>query len=118
MVRLNDVSFSYDGQEENGLHHVSAEIPDGQCVLLCGESGCGKLPLSRCSAKYKICPAAACKNTPKMPHIATPPALLYAGRGGFYAVSSSAAVQVLPCTVRRNVWVESSWVVYTVWLSP
>lgn len=47
MVRLNDVSFSYDGQEENGLHHVSVEIPDGQCVLLCGESGCGKTTVTR-----------------------------------------------------------------------
>ena len=42
MISLKNDSFSYDGQENNGLHNVSLEIPKGQCVLLCGESGCGK----------------------------------------------------------------------------
>ena len=36
MIQLKNVSFSYDGQEDNGLHDVSIEIPPGQCVLLCG----------------------------------------------------------------------------------
>lgn len=38
---------------------------------LSGGSGRGKDPLSRCSARYRICPAAACKNKPKMPSIHT-----------------------------------------------
>ena len=38
MISSKNVSFSYDGQENNGLHNVSLEIPKGQCVLLCGES--------------------------------------------------------------------------------
>ncbi len=47
MIQLKNVSFSYDGQEDNGLHDVSIEIPPGQCVLLCGESGCGKTTVTR-----------------------------------------------------------------------
>ena len=47
MISLKNVSFSYDGQENNGLHNVSLEIPKGQCVLLCGESGCGKTTITR-----------------------------------------------------------------------
>ena len=47
MISLKNVSFSYDGQENNGLHDISLEIPRGQCVLLCGESGCGKTTITR-----------------------------------------------------------------------
>ena len=47
MISLKNVSFSYDGKENNGLHNVSLEIPKGQCVLLCGGSGCGKTTITR-----------------------------------------------------------------------
>lgn len=47
MISLKNVSFSYDGQDDNGLHDISIEIPAGQCVLLCGESGCGKTTVTR-----------------------------------------------------------------------
>lgn len=47
MIKIKNISFSYDGQEDNGLHDVSVEIPDGQCVLLCGASGCGKTTVTR-----------------------------------------------------------------------
>lgn len=47
MIQLKNVSFSYDGQKDNGLHEISLEIPKGQCVLLCGESGCGKTTITR-----------------------------------------------------------------------
>ena len=47
MITLNNVSFSYKGTTENGLHNISLHIPRGQCVLLCGPSGCGKTTLTR-----------------------------------------------------------------------
>lgn len=47
MIELQNVSFSYDGQMDNGLHNVSLDIPKGQFVLLCGESGCGKTTVTR-----------------------------------------------------------------------
>lgn len=47
MIVLEEVSFSYEEGEENRLRNVSLEIPPGQCVLLCGASGCGKTTLTR-----------------------------------------------------------------------
>ena len=47
MIDLKNISFSYAGQESGGLKDVSLQIPSGQCVLLCGESGCGKTTISR-----------------------------------------------------------------------
>ena len=46
MIEFQDVSFAYPGGTDGGLHHVSLTIPDGQCVLLCGRSGCGKTTLT------------------------------------------------------------------------
>ena len=54
MISLKNVSFSYDGQENNGLHNVSLEIPKGQCVLLCGESGCGKTTITQAVRKLLV----------------------------------------------------------------
>ena len=47
MITLNKVSFSYKGGQEKSLHEVSLHIPKGQCVLLCGVSGCGKTTITR-----------------------------------------------------------------------
>ncbi|WP_313132677.1 ABC transporter ATP-binding protein [Anaerocolumna sp.] len=47
MIKLSNVSFSYQGQESGGLHDVSLTIQDGECVLLCGRSGCGKTTITR-----------------------------------------------------------------------
>lgn len=47
MITLNKVSFSYKGGQEKSLHEVSLRIPKGQCVLLCGVSGCGKTTITR-----------------------------------------------------------------------
>lgn len=47
MITLNNISFSYKGTEKNNLYNISLQIPEGQCVLLCGSSGCGKTTLSR-----------------------------------------------------------------------
>ena len=43
MIEFQNVSFSYQGSTESGLTNISLTIPDGQCVLLCGQSGGGHL---------------------------------------------------------------------------
>jgi len=47
LITFDEVSFSYKGTEENDLNNISLHIPKGQCVLLCGASGCGKTTLTR-----------------------------------------------------------------------
>lgn len=47
MIEFRDVSFSYPNGAEGGLKHIDLTIPGGQCVLLCGRSGCGKTTLAR-----------------------------------------------------------------------
>ena len=47
MIEFQDVSFSYTDCADGGIEHISLTIPDGQCVLLCGRSGCGKTTLTR-----------------------------------------------------------------------
>lgn len=47
MIEFQNVSFSYPDSANGGLKHIDLTIPDGQCVLLCGRSGCGKTTLTR-----------------------------------------------------------------------
>ena len=47
MIEFKNVSFSYPDSTDGGLKNISLTIPDGQCVLLCGRSGCGKTTLTR-----------------------------------------------------------------------
>ncbi len=48
MIQLHNVNFRYAGESnEGGLTDISLTIPDGQTVLLCGQSGCGKTTLTR-----------------------------------------------------------------------
>lgn len=47
MIEFQNVSFAYPGVTDGGLKNISLTIPDGQCVLLCGRSGCGKTTLTR-----------------------------------------------------------------------
>ncbi|MEL6133154.1 MAG: ATP-binding cassette domain-containing protein, partial [Bacteroidota bacterium] len=42
MITLSDVSFSYGDDDKRVLDSVSLHIDQGECVLLCGKSGCGK----------------------------------------------------------------------------
>lgn len=47
MIEFQDMSFSYPDSTDGGLKHIDLTISDGQCVLLCGRSGCGKTTLTR-----------------------------------------------------------------------
>ena len=47
MIEFKNVSFSYPDSADGGLKNINLTIPDGQCVLLCGRSGCGKTTLTR-----------------------------------------------------------------------
>ena len=47
MIEFQNVSFSYPDSADGGLKNINLTIPDGQCVLLCGRSGCGKTTLTR-----------------------------------------------------------------------
>lgn len=47
MIELNHVTFRYSGQETDSLSDCSLTVQDGECVLLCGKSGCGKTTVTR-----------------------------------------------------------------------
>lgn len=54
MIEFNHVSFVYDtkgaetqGQESDSLHDINLKIKDGECILFCGKSGCGKTTMTR-----------------------------------------------------------------------
>ncbi len=46
MIEFQNVTFTYHSTErESGVYNLNLTIPDGQVVLFCGGSGCGKTPL-------------------------------------------------------------------------
>lgn len=50
LIKLNHVSFSYQNGEANEmqvLSDVSFQASRGECVVLCGKSGCGKTTMLR-----------------------------------------------------------------------
>lgn len=47
MIELKNVSFSYPAQKGGGLSNVNLTVQDGECILLCGRSGCGKTTITR-----------------------------------------------------------------------
>ena len=49
MIKIDHISFSYGEENENtgGIRDIDLNIEDGQFVVLCGESGCGKTTITR-----------------------------------------------------------------------
>lgn len=46
MIQIEHVSFGYPEQTDT-LHDVTLLVPPGECILLCGESGCGKTTITK-----------------------------------------------------------------------
>ena len=46
MITMNHVSFGY-GESQETLSQVSMAVAPGECVLLCGASGCGKTTVTK-----------------------------------------------------------------------
>ena len=46
-AELKDVSFQYANSNEGVLHLLNLKIQKGECILLCGASGCGKTTITR-----------------------------------------------------------------------
>ena len=47
MIEIKHVTFTHKYASAPSLRDVSLSIPDGQCVLVCGESGSGKTTITR-----------------------------------------------------------------------
>ena len=47
MIDINHVSFQYSGAERENLQDFHLQIKKGECVVLTGESGCGKTCVTR-----------------------------------------------------------------------
>ncbi|AGX42695.1 ABC transporter ATP-binding protein [Clostridium saccharobutylicum] len=47
MINLENVSFTYAGENRGGVNNINLSIPKGEFIVLCGESGCGKTTITR-----------------------------------------------------------------------
>jgi energy-coupling factor transport system ATP-binding protein len=47
MVKIEGAAFHYGETREQCLRGISVQVKPGECVLLCGESGCGKTTVTR-----------------------------------------------------------------------
>ncbi|CVI64931.1 Putative HMP/thiamine import ATP-binding protein YkoD [Clostridiales bacterium CHKCI001] len=47
MISIKNVNFSYSGTGQGKIENINLDIPKGNCVLLCGRSGCGKTTITR-----------------------------------------------------------------------
>lgn len=48
MIRVSDVTYSYDDASSPALSHVTLEIPDGEMIAVVGHNGSGKSTLAKC----------------------------------------------------------------------
>ena len=45
LLRVEDLSFAYPTEQTQALRHISFSVSEGELILLCGASGCGKTTL-------------------------------------------------------------------------
>ncbi|UTC57578.1 energy-coupling factor ABC transporter ATP-binding protein [Treponema sp. OMZ 305] len=48
MIKLNDVSYQYNGAVVQAIQHISLSVKKGELAVITGKSGCGKSTLFRC----------------------------------------------------------------------
>ena len=41
MIEIRELSFKYKGGSDYSLKDINLKIKKGECILLCGRSGCG-----------------------------------------------------------------------------
>ena len=51
-IRLDDVSFRYEGAEKDAVSHINLTIPEGKTVALVGASGSGKTTIARLIPRF------------------------------------------------------------------
>ena len=54
VLACEHISFCYPRQTENAIEDISFAMNDGEFVVLCGQSGCGKTTLLRHFKKNQI----------------------------------------------------------------
>ena len=48
MISFQNVTYSYqENGEPKSLNSINLKVKDGECILLCGKSGCGKTTMTR-----------------------------------------------------------------------
>ena len=47
MIELKDVSFQYENSDKESVSHINMSVDKGECILLCGKSGCGKTTVTK-----------------------------------------------------------------------
>ena len=52
-IRLNDVSFRYEGAAKDAVSHINLTIPEGKTVALVGASGSGKTTIARLIPRFR-----------------------------------------------------------------
>lgn len=47
MLKIEQYSFRYTDEKSEGIENINFHVKRGQCILLCGKSGCGKTTIIR-----------------------------------------------------------------------